>query len=169
VVDFSRSPPVAVGDRVRLLQMHLDPSPVPPGALGTVWLIDAMGTVHVQWDDGRELGLVPEIDRYERVEPAASGPGAGSVKAGGEPEPTPRLVGGQPLSVRGLTPAQLEACRAIARRPGHVHFTAHPDLLALGGPVQGARPVLVFWREGEGRRRATITVKGEIEEEKAAD
>jgi hypothetical protein len=61
---------VDFGDRVRLLAMHLDPSPVPPGTLGTVWRIDALGTVHVKWDNGRKLGLVPEIDRYERVQGA---------------------------------------------------------------------------------------------------
>jgi hypothetical protein len=67
MVDFTRSPTVEVGDRVRLIAMHLDPSPLPVGSTGTVWKIDSLGTVHVQWDNGSELGLVPEIDRYERV------------------------------------------------------------------------------------------------------
>jgi uncharacterized protein DUF4314 len=67
VVDFKRSPTVAAGDRVRLVEMVSDPNPIPSGVLGTVWRIDALGTVHVQWDNGRELGLVPERDRYELV------------------------------------------------------------------------------------------------------
>lgn len=67
MVDHARSPAVAVGDRVRLIRMHAEPSPVPPGTVGTVWTIDALGTVHVRWDNGRELGLVPERDRYELV------------------------------------------------------------------------------------------------------
>jgi hypothetical protein len=58
---------VAVGDRVRLIEMVPDPAPIPAGTLGTVWKIDALGTVHVNWDNGRELGLVPERDRYELV------------------------------------------------------------------------------------------------------
>ena len=52
MVAFNRSPAVGVGDRVRLICMLSDPSPVPPGTLGTVWKIDALGTVHVNWDDG---------------------------------------------------------------------------------------------------------------------
>jgi hypothetical protein len=67
VVDFKRSPTVAVGDRVRLIEMRADPNPVPPGTMGTVWMVDSLGTAHVRWDDGGELGLVPERDRYELV------------------------------------------------------------------------------------------------------
>ena len=67
MVDFRRSPAVAVGDRVRLIEMVSDPKPVPPGTLGTVWRIDTLGTVHVTWDDGSEMGLIPERDRYEPV------------------------------------------------------------------------------------------------------
>ncbi len=68
MVDFARSPSVVAGDRVRLVEMHADAAPLPPGMLGTVWKIDDLGTVHVTWDNGRELGLVPEIDRYERID-----------------------------------------------------------------------------------------------------
>lgn len=67
MVDFKRSPAVAVGDRVRLIEMASDPNPLRPGAIGTVWRIDALGTVHVQWDNGRDMGLVPERDRYELI------------------------------------------------------------------------------------------------------
>lgn len=59
---------VSVGDRVRLIAMCQDRCPVPPGTLGTVWAVDALGTVHVVWDNGRSLGLVPGVDRYERVQ-----------------------------------------------------------------------------------------------------
>lgn len=67
MVDFARSPSITTGDRVRLIEMMAEPDPIPPGTLGTVWMIDALGTVHVSWDNGRELGLVPERDRYELV------------------------------------------------------------------------------------------------------
>ena len=65
--NIARSPAVAVGDRIRLVKMHIDLSPVPAGSLGTVWSVGALGTVHVSWDGGGEHGLVPEVDRYERV------------------------------------------------------------------------------------------------------
>jgi hypothetical protein len=74
----------------------------------------------------------------------------------------PRLVGGQPLSFKGLTPAQIDACRAIADRPGHVHFTAHPDRLAL------AESVLVHWREGECRCSAAATPDDHIQDQRVA-
>ncbi len=35
-----------------------------PGALGTVTVIDDLGTVHVRWDDGGTLGLVPDEDEW---------------------------------------------------------------------------------------------------------
>jgi hypothetical protein len=59
MVDVTRSPRVKVGDRVRLIEMGGDPDPVPPGTLGTVWAVDALGTVHVRWDAGREGGSSP--------------------------------------------------------------------------------------------------------------
>ncbi len=65
--DHDRPPQVSVGDRVRLIAMGQDPCPVPPGTLGTVWAVDALGTVHVVWDNGRTLGLVPQVDRYDLV------------------------------------------------------------------------------------------------------
>jgi hypothetical protein len=68
MVAFPTSPALKVGDRVRLILMASDPDPVSPGMLGTVDRIDDLGTVHVFWDNGRHLGLVPGIDRYERCE-----------------------------------------------------------------------------------------------------
>ena len=40
------------------------------GTLGTVQLVDDVGTVHVQWDDGRRLGMVvdpPEGRQADRI------------------------------------------------------------------------------------------------------
>jgi hypothetical protein len=61
---------VRVGDRVEAV--HFGPSKViddnitvPPGTQGTVHFIDDTGTVHVQWDNGARLGLVPEHDHWK--------------------------------------------------------------------------------------------------------
>ncbi|WP_414737472.1 DUF4314 domain-containing protein [Gemmata algarum] len=67
VVATPRSPSLSVGDRVRLIEIRGETNLVPPGMMGTVWLVDALGTAHVWWDDGSDLGLVPERDRYELV------------------------------------------------------------------------------------------------------
>jgi hypothetical protein len=45
-----------------------------PGTEGTVTLIDAMGTVHVSWDDGSRLGLVREAgDAWDDILPETEG------------------------------------------------------------------------------------------------
>lgn len=35
------------------------------GDEGTVIAVDSLGTVHVQWDNGSTLGLIPGEDLYE--------------------------------------------------------------------------------------------------------
>lgn len=52
------------GTRVYLNCMGDDPRPLPPGSKGTVSNVDDMGTVHVNWDNGRALGLVPGEDSF---------------------------------------------------------------------------------------------------------
>jgi len=47
----------ANGDRVVLICMGDDPRPIPEGTQGTVRCVDDMGTVHVSWDNGRQLGM----------------------------------------------------------------------------------------------------------------
>ena len=42
-------------------------SPV-DGQDGTVILVDDMGTVHIDFDNGRSLGAIPGVDRLERLE-----------------------------------------------------------------------------------------------------
>ena len=53
------------GDRVRLISTTDQHTTLQPGAVGTVLAVDSLGTVHVQWDNGSSLGLVPGEDRWE--------------------------------------------------------------------------------------------------------
>lgn len=53
------------GDRVRLVRTDDPWTNLRPGAVGTVVYIDGPGTIHVKWDDGHELGLIPEVDKWE--------------------------------------------------------------------------------------------------------
>lgn len=53
-----------VGRRVRLTHTTDPYTSLTSGATGTVRLVDDLGTVHVQWDDGSSLGLVPNEDRW---------------------------------------------------------------------------------------------------------
>lgn len=59
---------IKIGDRIRLLRMDNDPSPIPAGTTGTVNWIGEMDQLGVKWDDGRTLGLVPE-DKFEVIAP----------------------------------------------------------------------------------------------------
>ena len=59
---------VVEGDRIRLINMDDPYSPVEPGTEGTVRMVDDLGTVHVNWDNGRTLGVVPDVDEYELID-----------------------------------------------------------------------------------------------------
>ena len=56
-----------VGTRVQLDSMGDDPRPVPAGTKGTVVAVDDMGTVHVNFDNGRALGICPEVDSFHKI------------------------------------------------------------------------------------------------------
>ncbi len=52
-----------LGKRIKLIWMG-DPHPVEPQTKGTVYLVDDMGTLHVKWDNGRTLGVIPNSDIF---------------------------------------------------------------------------------------------------------
>jgi hypothetical protein len=56
-----------VGKRVELIYMNDKQSPK-PGTKGTVRLIDDEGIIHVEWDSGSYLGLIPNEDKYKILE-----------------------------------------------------------------------------------------------------
>lgn len=63
------------GRRVRLVSLN-DPSrAVKPGDEGTVLVVDALGTMHVEWDNGIGLGLIAEEDNWEFLDSEANGSG----------------------------------------------------------------------------------------------
>ena len=55
------------GTRIMLLQMGDDPRPVEPNTRGTVRAVDDMGTLHCDFDNGRQLGIVPGEDSFRRL------------------------------------------------------------------------------------------------------
>ena len=54
------------GTRIMLLQMGDDPHPVEPNTRGTVKFVDDMGTLHCDFDNGRQLGVVPGEDSFRK-------------------------------------------------------------------------------------------------------
>ena len=56
------------GTRVQLDHMgDDDPNPVPAGSKGTVAFVDDIGTVFVDFDCGRSLGICPEVDSFHKI------------------------------------------------------------------------------------------------------
>lgn len=55
------------GTRIKLIFMH-DGRAIKPGSEGTVRLVDDAGTIHVDWDNGRRLGIIANIDQFEVIE-----------------------------------------------------------------------------------------------------
>ncbi len=56
------------GKRIKLISMNNDPHPVPSNTEGTIRHVDGIGQIHVNWDNGGTLAVVPEIDEYEILE-----------------------------------------------------------------------------------------------------
>ena len=54
------------GTKVRLINMDDIQAP-PKGTIGEVIYIDDLGTIHVNWENGSSLGLVPREDDWEIV------------------------------------------------------------------------------------------------------
>ena len=61
------------GTRVRAIRWGVSNSSiddnltVPPGTEGTVVSVDAIGTIHVLWDNRTRLGLLAGQDQWEEV------------------------------------------------------------------------------------------------------
>jgi hypothetical protein len=58
---------ISPGDKISLIKLYDTYLQLPPGTTGTVSFIDSVGTIHVKWDNGIKLGLLPGIDKYELV------------------------------------------------------------------------------------------------------
>lgn len=55
------------GDRVELVYTSDPYTRLRAGEQGTVALVDDVGTVHVNWDSGSSLGMVPGEDRFRVI------------------------------------------------------------------------------------------------------
>ena len=56
-----------VGTRIQLDCMGDDPRPIESGTKGTVRVVDDMGTVHCDFDNGRRMGLIPGEDSFHII------------------------------------------------------------------------------------------------------
>ena len=54
------------GTRLKLISME-DPHGVPEGTVGEVELVDDIGQIHMKWENGSGLALIPEVDKFIRI------------------------------------------------------------------------------------------------------
>jgi hypothetical protein len=59
--------PPKQGARVKFLGTSDQFTTMPIGTEGTVSYVDSLGTLHVKWDNGSRLGLIPGEDQYEVI------------------------------------------------------------------------------------------------------
>ena len=55
------------GTRIILLSMEDDPHPVEDNTRGTVRIVDDLGTLHCDFDNGRSIGVVPGEDSFRKL------------------------------------------------------------------------------------------------------
>lgn len=55
------------GTRLLLNSMNDPYAPVPPGTKGTVDFVDDAGQIHMKWDNGRTLAIVPSEDDFRKL------------------------------------------------------------------------------------------------------
>ena len=56
------------GIRIMLLGMGDDPHPVEDNTRGTVRVVDDLGTLHYDFDNGRSLGIIPGEDSFRKTD-----------------------------------------------------------------------------------------------------
>jgi hypothetical protein len=56
-----------VGTRIELISMDDPHAPIESGMQGTVDKVDDIGTLHMKWDNGRTLGIVPGEDDFKVI------------------------------------------------------------------------------------------------------
>lgn len=54
------------GTRICLDHME-DLCPVESGTCGTVQFVDDAGTLHCKFDNGRTLGVIPDVDQFHKI------------------------------------------------------------------------------------------------------
>ena len=55
------------GTRIELIAMDDPYAPIPSGTRGTVVHVDDASTIHMKWDNGRTLGVVPGEDSFRKL------------------------------------------------------------------------------------------------------
>ena len=52
-----------IGKKIKIIYME-DNFPVPPNTTGTIVGVDDMNVIHVKWNNGSTLGVLPDVDKF---------------------------------------------------------------------------------------------------------
>lgn len=55
------------GTKLQLISMRNEKYPILPGTVGEVTHIDDAGSIHMRWENGSSLALIPEVDSFKAV------------------------------------------------------------------------------------------------------
>lgn len=55
------------GTRIELISMDDPYAPIQPGTQGTVDCVDDAGQLHMKWDNGRTLAVIPGEDHFSVI------------------------------------------------------------------------------------------------------
>lgn len=56
-----------IGTKIQLISMRDEKYPVLPGTIGEVTHIDDVGSIHMKWENGSSLAIIPEVDSFKVV------------------------------------------------------------------------------------------------------
>ena len=56
------------GTKIKLIKMYDPFTPPPSNTIGIVDFVDDIGQIHIKWNNGSTLALVPDLDEFEVLE-----------------------------------------------------------------------------------------------------
>lgn len=56
------------GTKIKCIKLEDSFNPVPSGTDGTVEYVDDANQIHMNWENGSSLALIPDLDEFEVIE-----------------------------------------------------------------------------------------------------
>lgn len=54
--------------KIKCIKLEDSFNPVPSGTVGTVEYVDDANQIHMNWENGSSLALIPDLDEFEVIE-----------------------------------------------------------------------------------------------------